>query len=73
VGCYSPLNVTLSLGGLDLSLALGVLLLSRGGEAGRLGRTANSLVGGLNTGTDKLLSLTDDGVGLRSVKAFKPS
>lgn len=65
---HSPLNVALGLGGLDLGLALSVLLLTGGGEGGWLGRAADGLVSGLDTGTDKLLSLTDDGVGLGSAR-----
>ena len=65
---HSPINVALGLGGLDLGLALSVLLLTGGGEGGWLGRAADGLVSGLNTGTDKLLSLTDDRVGLGSAR-----
>jgi hypothetical protein len=60
----SPLDVTLSLSGLDLGLTLGVLLLTGGGEGRWLGRTADSRVCSLDTGTHELLGLTDDRVGL---------
>lgn len=41
-------------------------LLSVGGPRGRLRRTPNSLVAGLDSGTDKLLDLSDNGVDLQS-------
>lgn len=61
----SPLGVALGLGGLDLCLSLGVLLLSCGGERRWLGRTADSLVGSLDTASDDFFSGADDGVELR--------
>jgi hypothetical protein len=59
-----PLSVALSLGGLDLCLSLGVLLLTGGGEGRWLGGAADSGVDGLDTASDDLLSGSDDGVEL---------
>lgn len=56
----SPLDVTLSLSGLDLGLALGVLLLAGGGP----GRGLLGPGGVLDTGTDELLGLAEHGVDL---------
>lgn len=60
----SPLDVALCLSGLDLSLTLGVLLFTSGGEARWLGGAADGLVAGLDDATDDLLGGADDRVDL---------
>lgn len=67
----APFDVSLGLRRLDFRLARRVLLLSGGGEGGRLGGTADSLVGGFDGGSDKLLALSDDRVDLKSVVALR--
>jgi hypothetical protein len=64
VGQSLPLGVALGLGGLDLCLALGVLLLTGGGEGGWLAGATDSLVGSLDTASNDLLCGSDDGVEL---------
>ena len=60
----SPLGVTLSLGGLDLCLSLGVLFLTGGGEGRWLAGTSNGSVDGLDTASDNFLGGSNDRVEL---------